>query len=282
MAQTHKRLRGNKHSKRGFRKVNKTAKRKLTKRRQSMRRQRMTKKRALAGGAPRVTNIDYKIQKLMELMPDKPVKSLIRAFPPRTTTLEQIEAMTPAHLMAHYEAWRLESSSRRRELREQDRERKQTLLPAQPQQSTTNLPPQSIKRVRETFEQEPSDETMPEVHMDDDIVPYDPLNPYDPKDDLKDMQDWDVPVIQPRKKLNKSWVPPKVHSTETRPFDPYAPNDPHNDLQTHMHWDEEIPQGHEHGHEQMEATEDEVDLMNVGDDSDVKFDEIDEEEALHM
>jgi hypothetical protein len=68
MAQTHKNLRGNKRSKRGFRKLNKTPKRKQirrtqTKRRQTMRRRQMTKKRTFVGGGP---GFNYKIEKLMK------------------------------------------------------------------------------------------------------------------------------------------------------------------------------------------------------------------------
>lgn len=232
MTQTHKGLRGHKRSKRGFRKLNKTPKRKQvrrtqTKRRQTMRRRQMTKKRTFAGGAPVGPGFNYKIEKLMKKMPDKPPASLGRAF--QKIKPEEIENMTPMELNNIYQNWRNVEAEKRKTLRIDKR---------------TQQGMQPTKRERETYGLVPSDESMPEVHMENDIVPYDPENPYDPKNDLKDMQDWDVPVIQPKKKQQtKSWVPPKVHSTETRPFDPYAPNDPHNDLQEHVHWDEEIPQG---------------------------------------
>ena len=274
MAQTHKNLRGNKRSKRGFRKLNKTPKRKQirrtqTKRRQTMRRRQMTKKRTFVGGASMATDFNDKIMKLMKLMPDKPQASLQRAF--KKMNVEEIENMTPSDLNNIYKNWRDVEAERRKTLR-------MIKSAEQPQPSIPNKKAPLTKRERETYDLEPSDESMPEVHMENDIIPFDPENPYDPKNDLKDMQDWDVPVIQPKKKKSqqsKSWMPPKVHSTETRPFDPYGPNDPHNDLQEHMHWDEEIPQG------QMQDnnfTPHEHDFAGE-EDHNVKLDWIDENEA---
>jgi hypothetical protein len=47
---------------------------------------------------------------------------------------------------------------------------------------------------------EDEDEDFPEVYYEDEIIPYDPYNPEDPKNDLKEMQDWEV---NPRKKAKK-------------------------------------------------------------------------------
>ena len=70
--------------------------------------------------APKAVRAQYKKNAdalLQQLMPNKPAKSIARAFTPYT--LEQIQEMQPAERERIYNTWRLSSSERRKALRKE-------------------------------------------------------------------------------------------------------------------------------------------------------------------
>jgi hypothetical protein len=100
---------------------------KRAQKRTQKRKTKQTKKRVWFGGvkhptlntpkAVRAQYKDYANALLQQLMPNKPVKSVARAFTPYT--LEQIQQMQPTELERIYNTWRLSSSERRKALRKE-------------------------------------------------------------------------------------------------------------------------------------------------------------------